>query len=193
MFGDCNTKNKITTAIIYICFVRLLKICVVSLAYLLNVTDSFYAQAKLQVLSMPFGRLKKYEFHPGDRISYKLKGERKFLTGNVLALGDSCILFEADSVGLNQLKAIRFKSNNYHAKLFQKIFLIGGVGFPSISLANNSINNVDPLLNKTAAIVTASFLAASFLVHQSCIKRMRLTKNKIIKIVDIDYEHLNQR
>jgi hypothetical protein len=161
------------------------------ICYVLS-SQTINAQPKLKILFTRFGCVKKYEFFKGDVIKYKLKGERHFIAGKIIAMHDSSIVFEADSVGLNQIKVIRIKSNNYHAQLFQTIFLIGGIGYPSLSIFNNAMNEVSPLLNQNGLIITGSFLAASGLVNVLRIQHIRFTKNKLIKIVDIDFDHLNQ-
>ncbi len=151
------------------------------------------AQPKLKILFTKFGRLKKYEFALNDELQYKLKGERHYLTDRIVALHDSSIILTRDSFGIADIKMIKLKSDNYHAQLFQKIFLVGGIGYPALNLVNNSMNNVRPLLSQNALIITGSFLAASFIINELRIKRIRITKNKVVKVVDIDFENINQK
>mgnify|MGYP006910159204 CR=1 FL=1 len=174
----------------YLCLMRVLSSCLLFLIFAFN---SGLAQPKLKILFTRFGALKKYEFFPGDVLQYKLKGTHAFNTGKILALHDSTLILNVDSFSVGDIRSIRVKKNNYHVKLFQKIFLIGGIGYPAINLFNNSMNHVSPLLSDKALVISGSFLAASLLLRQSQIKRIRFTKNKIIKIVDLDFEHLNRK
>lgn len=162
-------------------------------AFLISVSTTMQAQPKLKIVFTRLGFLKHYELVQNDVIKYKLKGERKFLTGRIFALKDSSIIFEADSVGLNQIKMIRIKSDNYHGMLFQKLFLIGGIGYPFLTIVNNSLNQVNPVLNEKSAIISASLLMASFIIYRSRITRIRFTDNKLIKIENIDYNNLNKK
>ena len=170
-----------------------LKKRVFGLTVLISMSTVMQAQPKLKIVFTRLGFLKKYEILQNDVIRYKLKGEREFVTGKILALKDSSIIFEADSVGLNQIKMIRIKNENYHSKLFQKLFLVGGIGYPFLTVVNNSLNQVNPILSEKSAIVSASFLMASFIIYRSRIKRIRFTEDKLIKIENIDYENINIR
>lgn len=169
-----------------------MRVLSIGLLFLIFAFNSGLAQPKLKILYTRFGSLKKYEFFPGDVLQYKLKGSHSFNTGKIIAMHDSILILNTDSILLAEIRSIRVNKNNYHVKLFQKIFLIGGLGYPALNLFNNSMNHVSPLLSDKALIISGSMLAASLILRQTQIKHIRFTKNKIIEIVDVDFEHLNR-
>lgn len=171
---------------------RVLKLIIVFLIVFQN-GIGLRAQPRLKVIFTRFGAVKKYEFFAGDLLQYKLKGNHHFNTGRILVLHDSTIILNTDSISVNNIKCIRIRKNNYHARLFQKIFFIGGFGYPALNLFNNSMNHVSPLINQNALVISGSFIAAGLLIRQSQVKRIRITKYKVIRIVDLDFERLNQK
>ena len=151
-----------------------------------------FSQKSLQITFTRFGALKKYEVFVRQGLEYKLKGDRRFRKNIIANLQDSLVIFTNDSIiSLDQIKCIRLRSNNYHSQLFQTIFSIGAVGYPLLNVTNNAINHNDPLLNSRAIVVSASFVAAALIARQIRFKRIRMRPDKNLKIVDIDYQHLN--
>jgi hypothetical protein len=153
-----------------------------------------FPQKSLQVTFTRFGKLKKYEVFVGNTLEYKLKGRRGFQAQRVSNLQDSLVVLGNDSViTLSRIKKIRIRHHNYHNKLFRTIFTIGAVGYPLLNVVNNALNNNSPLLDQQAMIVSASFLGALFITREMGITRLRITKNKTLRISDVDFNKLNAK
>lgn len=153
-----------------------------------------FSQKSLQVTFTRFGMLKKYEVFVRQGLEYKLKGDRRFRKNIIANLQDSLIVFTNDSViRLNQVKCLRLRSNNYHSRLFQTIFTIGAVGYPLLNIANHGIRQESPLLDQQAIIVSASFAAAALVARQLRFRRIRMSPSKNLKIVDVNYQKLNEK
>lgn len=150
------------------------------------------SQSLLRVTYMRFGSPKIFDVLNNEMLEFKLKGERHFNKDKVIKLQDSTILFENyTEVKLDQIQALRLRKNNYHIKVFQTIFFMGGVGFVTLNTVNNAITDTSPIFNEKAAYISAALLATGFLIREMGIVRIRMNKNKDMKIINIDFQHLN--
>jgi hypothetical protein len=161
---------------------------------LMTLSITAFSQKSLQITFTRFGKLKKYEIPLGQSLEYKLKGQHTFHKNRITNLQDSLIVLSHDSVlTLSQIKKIRIRHHNYHNKLFRTIFTLGAVGYPLLNIVNNALNSNSPLLDQKAMIVSASFLSALLITREMGITRLRITKNKTLKVVDVDYNKLNAK
>lgn len=164
---------------------------IIAILFLLQVAPCF-SQSFLRVTYTRFGATRIYEVPVNDRLEFKLKGESRFRKDKIIEMRDSSILFETyTEVRLSQIKALRLRTHNHLVTTFQTLFLMGGIGFISLNTINNSITNTSPVFNEKAAYISAGLLAASFLIREIGIKRIRMTKNKDLKILNIDFKHMN--
>lgn len=150
------------------------------------------SQSYLRVSYTRFGATRYYDVPNYDVLEYKIKGEVLFRKNKIVALRDSSILFENyTEIKLSQLKALRIKKHNHLTGTFQTLFLFGGVGFITLNTINNLITDTSPVFNEKAVYISAALLATSFLIRELNIKRIRVTKNKDLKILNIDFQHLS--
>ena len=163
------------------------------LLLILNICSNFsFSQETLQIMFTRLGVFKKYTIHTTEILEYKLKGQRKFKEGKIVAMQDSTILFENDEeIKLSHLKCVRFKKNNHLINAFQQAFIIAGFGFITIDTFNNLIFERPEVLNKKAVLISAALLATSVLLKRMSYKKVRITKNKILRIVNFNYQNLN--
>jgi len=148
-------------------------------------------QTYLRITYTHFGVTRIYNVPNYDVMEYKLKGESRFHKNKIFNMKDSSILFENyTEIKLNQLKALRIKKHNHLVSTFQNLFLLGGVGFVTLNTINNLITDTSPVFNEKAAYISAALLATSLLIREMNIKRIRITKNKALKILNIDFQHL---
>ena len=153
-----------------------------------------FCQKRFQILYSRLGQLKKQELFLGDPIEYKVRGHSRFRKSTIANLQDSLVILDDESaIRLSSFKCIRIRRENYHAKLFQGIFMIGAVGYPFLNLVNHALTNETFHLDERALVVSGALLAAVLIIRQLQIKRIRITKNKTLKIVDINYQELNQK
>lgn len=150
------------------------------------------AQKLLRVNYIKLGFAKKYDFGINDNMQYKLKGDGTLHTNKIMDYHDSVIVFDNYvTVAFNELRMIKIPQHSHHNKLFQKVFLIAAVGYPSLFAFNSWILGYQPILTEQAIILSVSFLTTSFIIKQLGITRVRLKKNGFIKVLDLDFEHLN--
>jgi len=146
----------------------------------------------LRVTYTHFGSTKVFEVMNLERLEYKLKGESRFRKDKITSMKDGIITFENyTEIKLSQIKALRLKTHNHLAISFQTLFLIGGVGFITLNTINNGITDTSPLFNEKAAYISAGLLATGLLIREMGIKRIRITEKKSLKILNIDFQHMN--
>ncbi|PBQ34326.1 hypothetical protein CNR22_21965 [Sphingobacteriaceae bacterium] len=150
------------------------------------------SQSLLRVTYMRFGSPKIIDVLNTEMLEFKLKGEHHFNKDKIIKLQDSTILFENyTEVKLDQIKALRLRKHNPLITTFQTIFFMVGVGFVTLNTVNNVITDTSPVFNEKAAYISAALLATGFLIREIGIVRVKMTKNKNIKIINIDFQHLN--
>jgi len=150
------------------------------------------SQSFLRITYTHFGSTKVYEVINSEVLHYKLKGEHSFRKDKIISMKDSTIMFENyTEIKLNQIKALRLNKNIHLLGTFQVLFMAGGVGFITLNTINNLITDVSPVFSPKAAYISAALLATGFLIREMGIKRIRMTKNKDLKILNIDFQHMN--
>ncbi len=153
-----------------------------------------FAQNTLEIDILRFNKLKTIQLYTGSPIEYKLKGEHKYHIHKMAALHDSMIIFENDSkILLSQIKAIKIHNANHLYPLFAGFFITGGVLFAGLDTFNNLINNQAKVVDERAVIAGASLIAAGLIIKQMAIKRVRMGKNKTLRILDLNYRDLNTK
>lgn len=136
-----------------------------------------------------FGKEKTFQFFNNRNFSYKLKGQFVCRTKTIANMGDSMIVFtDGTIIKISKIKGIRIKSGNFSPYLWK-----AGLLFLSLDVANNLIFERSPILNERAVLVSAIFVASSFVVHYFQDKHIRIRKNSTFRVFDPDYEHLNAK
>ncbi len=137
---------------------------------------------------------KSIRINTGDVIEYKGIGNRHYQRKRVVGMKDSTLIFENETqVKLDELKGIRFTRTNHLLATFQSLFLMGGVGFISLNSLNNLIIETHPVFSPTAAYMSAAMLSTGLLIKAARIKRIHFNKKTVIKILDINFEDLNEK
>ncbi len=106
-------------------------------------------------------------------------------------MGDSTIVFDDNrEVKLSELKCVRFKKNNILISAFQKRFIIAGIGFFILDTGNNLILDRTNVVNKKAVIISAALFATGLLLKRFEYKKVRIGKNKTLRIATCNYQNL---
>jgi hypothetical protein len=170
-------------------FCMYILLLIVGLVFRLNSQSS-----SLQITFERYGKLKRFEVFTYETLEYKLKGDLFYRKNKIVNMRDSFIVFSNDSVlRLDQIKAIRLTKNIAEVKQLQRFFIALGIAFFSLNTVNNIITDSPPLIDGVAASVSAGLFTFSFLIKQLEIKRIRITKNKTLKVVSINYQNLNEK
>jgi predicted oxidoreductase len=153
-----------------------------------------YAQTRLRISYDQLGNTRLYEVFTNELLEYKLKGDAFYTSKKIIHMQDSIIVFEDNSeITLAQLKAVRLRMHNHLVNTFQAAFLTAGIGFVSLNTINNIITNESPILDERAALISLALVTTSFLIRELGIKRIFINDKKTLKIVSIDFQHLNSK
>lgn len=151
-----------------------------------------FSQKSLQILRTRFGKLHKIEVFTDDVIDYKLKGEKHYKRDLIVNMNDSLILFKSDSViKLSQIKAIKLRNSSHLLQTFSSVFTVAGIGYVTLNGINNLILESALRIDRRALIVSGSFLVAGIILKQLSIKRIHINDHVVLKVVDLNVEHLN--
>ena len=152
-----------------------------------------YAQKVLEIDITHFNKFKKIQLFNNSFLEYKLKGQHKYHIDKMVDINDSMIVFKNDSIiFISQIKLIKLRNSSGLSKLFGSLFLIGGSGLIIIDTFNNVINSQAKIVDERALIVGASLIAAGLIIKQLAIKRVRISKNKSLRVLNINYQNLNK-
>lgn len=134
-----------------------------------------------------FGKEKNFQFFVNHDFSYRLKGELLYHTHQLTNMQDSFLIFDNDQIiQLSQIKSVRVKGARI-AGWFYK----AGIGFLALDVAGNLIQSKSPVVNERALMVTGACVAAGAIVSYFQDKHIRITKNCIFRVIDIDTQNLN--
>lgn len=164
-----------------------------SILFCLTLSLSF-SQKILEIDITRFNHFKYIQLYNNSYIEYKLKGEHKYRINKIVNMKDSLIIFDNDSsIILSEIKSIKLRDANRLYALFSGFFYTGGVLFISLDIFNNIINSETPYVKQTAAIASAGLITLGFIIKQLSIKRIRINKRKSLRILETDYQHLNEK
>ncbi len=155
-------------------------------------TKEAEAQNILRLNYESFGFHRKYDFHAKDVFRYKRIGSGYWGKNKILNFHDSTVFFNEEyGIRFNEIKKIKLYTHSYHNKLFQTVFLYAGVGYPALYAFNSWILGYEPIITEQVVLFSLSFLATSYIIKQIGIKRVRLNNTNFLKILELDFEHLN--
>lgn len=152
------------------------------------------AQRLLRLNYQKFGFHHKHDFHYGETFIYKQTASTIWRKDKIMNFRDSMIYFDKDyGLKFNQVRKIKLYTHSYHNKLFQRLFIYAGILYPTLYIANSLILDFHPSTEQKQQVllITASFFTATFLIRQIGIKRIKLNDNNNLKILELDFEHLN--
>ena len=151
------------------------------------------AQKILEIDITHFNKFKKIQLFNNSYLEYKLKGQHKYRIDKMVNINDSMIVFKNDAtIFISQIKVIKLRNASVLAKLFRSFFFIGGSGFIILDTFNNIINSQAKIVDERALIASASLIAAGLIVKQLAIKRVHISKNKSLRVLDISFQNLNK-
>jgi hypothetical protein len=150
------------------------------------------AQNILRLNYRSFGFNHKHDFHPNDMFRYKRMGSSYWAKNKILNFRDSTIYFNEEyGIQFNEIKKIKLYTHSYHNKLFRTVFLYAGIGYPALYAFNSWILAYEPIITEQVVWISLSLLATSYIIKQIGIKRVRINNTNFLKILELDFEHLN--
>lgn len=164
------------------------------LIYLVQTNTDLNAQRILRLNYQKLGLHHKHDFAYGDNFIYKPLSSNRWNKDKIMNFRDSMVYFDKEyGIRFDNIKKIKLYTHSYHNKLFQRLFIYAGVLYPSLYVVNSLILGFHPSTEQKQQVVllTVSFFTASYLIKQIGIKRVRLNENNYLKILELDFEHLN--
>ncbi|MBA3683477.1 MAG: hypothetical protein H0W73_20270 [Bacteroidetes bacterium] len=77
--------------------------------------------------------------------------------------------------------------------MFQSAFITGGAFFFFLNTTNNLINERTPVISMNAALIGGGLMVTGVLIKQIGVRRLRINKNKYLKIVDLSFNNLSEK
>jgi hypothetical protein len=107
-------------------------------------------------------------------------------------MNDSLILFKSDSViKLSQIKKIKIRNRSHLLHTFSTAFKVAGIGYVTLNGVNNLILESAFRIDRRSLIISGSFLVAGIILEQLSFKRIHVNDRVVLKVVDLNVEHLN--
>jgi hypothetical protein len=124
---------------------------------LLPINDSCYGQKDILVLRR---RSNNTYYHAGDKISFEVEGDESKITGRILDLKDSVIVFEGFEVPISKITWLYIDGR----KLLPRLLLLAGVGYLFIDLINGGAQ-IQRVLVSSGTLIGIGLLA-NFLIRK---------------------------
>jgi uncharacterized membrane protein YuzA (DUF378 family) len=158
----------------------------------LFISSGVRGQSFLRISLPKLNSVKTYEVFTGEILVYKTRGHVFYESGKILAMYDSTIVLDQDRlIHLRDLKAIRLDKQVHLIKTLTTVFYRGSVGFFSLNTLNNLIINSSPVVSENAAYVSVGLAGVGLLIRETGLKRIRINRNKGLKILHMDFQNLN--
>jgi len=152
--------------------------------------SSFYngmaQQKNLLIDVFTLGHFKRYHISQNAVFTYKLKGSSHRQRHTLVDMSDSTLYIETgDSIRLDEIKKIIIDRSNFLTRQISTKFRIAGVAYIGLIAFNNARSDSSPILDNTTLLVGASIFLVGEIAHIANKKRIRIGKNRILKIVDL--------
>lgn len=158
---------------------------------LLLAIDSI-GQIFLRVTYENFGNVKSFEAYEGETIGIKQKGDLFYKNVKIVNILDSAfVVNDTCLIKFKHLKAIKLNRNIHIVKTLSAFFLIGGTGLFALDTTNNILTGKDLIINERAIYMALPLIAAGAIVKQLNYKRIKLSKRKLLKTYNLNYNKLS--
>jgi hypothetical protein len=151
------------------------------------VTLGCYSQKALDLhYTTVFGKDKSFQFFNHSKIHYKLKGDVFYRTHKLVNMQDSFLVFDNDSVVmLGNIKKIRIDG-----AMVSPYFFGAGALFFMLDTGHGLLFERPQVISDQALTVTGVAFGLGCIVTYIQNKRIRIKKNSVFRIIDMDYRNL---
>lgn len=120
-------------------------------------------------------------YKPGDEISFRKKGSRRKITGEILDLRDSVIVFHGFEVRVHEISSLYIdeKTKWWLRYKIEQIGLIAGVGYMTLDLINNEE------ISRETLVISGTLIGVGLIGKLLIGNRIKIrgrTKLRILKI-----------
>ncbi len=132
------------------------------------------------------GKVKNFKYQTGDEIMLQIKNGDFNLKGEITKLSDTSLTIDSylEIRYSNISKVLRPRA--FLTRLSKLFFIRGGVAYVTIVGINGLINNDSPMIDEQTIAVSASMVAIGFVMKPFYIRKLDLTKNWHIKMINFD-------
>lgn len=162
---------------------------IISLKYVLSVSFLFasltpsFTQDYLVLEKL--GTKKRYEYYPGDPITFRIKG-KSFRRDKIKALTDSSLIFNGGNVAFKLIESISLKEHKQWMAGIGSALITAGAGYFLIDQFNNSIIQGNRLSTNDQVVKISLILVASGTTLMLLSKKhVNTTKNWRLRLVNI--------
>ncbi len=150
------------------------------------------SQSHFEITKTSLGHIKVHRIYTGENFKYKKNGDLFFRRERVVHMQDSLLIFMNErSVNIHNLKKVGIERNIHLLQTVENYFIILGVGFFGLNTLNNVITDNPPIINWTAAAIGGALVGFSQVFQIMQTKRVKITKNTSIRVVNFNYDQLN--
>jgi len=143
-------------------------------------------QKNLLIDVFTLGHFKRYHISQNSAFTYKLKGSSHRQTHTLVDMSDSTLYIETgEAIHLTDVKKIIIDRSSFLTRQISTKFRIAGVAYIGMIAFNNARSDDSPILDKTTLLVGASIFLVGEIAHVANKKRIRIGKNRTLKIVDL--------
>lgn len=154
-----------------------------TLLFLLILVPSI-AQKKL-IIARPASPAK-YVFYEGERIRFKLKGEKFWSEALIQGLGENYIRLHYVNINLSEIEAIdvRGRGSGRFLSTMASVAVIGGGGFAAIDQINRTLVHGQPGVDEKALLIGGALVSAGVIFHLLKRKKVRIGRRFRIRVAE---------
>lgn len=140
---------------------------------------------KFMALTKP-GIHTRIRYHAGDRVGFKLKGDKHIYKGDIQFFTDSAVAIgDSITVQLSDVRIFYDYDAGAAARYGSKILITAGIFYGAIVLINGSLANTNDLHNENNEIVTASLIGGGLLLLPFTKRKYKINHKRWLKIIDV--------
>ena len=163
--------------------------CKLLITVFLFFSVSSFAQKILTLYIFRPAHVKQISFYVKDKITLKLKSDKKRYNGTVVAIGDSNLVIankrSSDTIAINQIRMIILNHSNFLTKSFSNVFPEAGVLVMGLDVVNNLLNHESQIVKPGVVKVGVSLIGAGIFIKLLEKRRHKIGKRKILKVIDL--------
>ncbi len=163
------------------------KFFILSIIFIFNVS---YSQKILDLhYHSVFGKEKVFQFFNDSYLSYKTKTDFFYKKNKLVNMQDSLLVFSNDSV----IKLIQLKYLKIEGAKISRYPIAAGLLFFLLDTGHNIAYHNPKIISNQAIFAVSIGAIASLIIHRIEDKHVKINKNCTLRILDLDFNHLNSQ
>ncbi|MEM6963499.1 MAG: hypothetical protein AAF573_01955 [Bacteroidota bacterium] len=148
---------------------------------------SVFASAQKVLQMEKRGKIKTKKFYLGEELTFKLKGQKEWLTDVMLDIKveEGIIVFPERFVKVSDIKALKSYKNARRAVILQRTFYSFGASWLLFSLGGTIVG--EPLNNLTWQVPVTSFVLGFLIKKIFYSRKYRIGKKRRLRVLDLSF------